>query len=82
MDEMRAAFLALLAISTSGELTAQARPAGAPPALTVGAMAVIVPEYPGADEYRVIPLPMTQFSIGHIGSYLAPSATQPRHASA
>jgi len=41
----------------------------------VGAAAVIVPEYPGSDQYRVLPFPMAQVAVGSHGSYLAPSTT-------
>jgi outer membrane scaffolding protein for murein synthesis (MipA/OmpV family) len=53
-----------LALGLSGEVAAQG---------TVGAAAVIVPEYPGSDQYRVLPLPMTQVAVGSYSSYLAPS---------
>ncbi len=44
-------------------------------AVTLGGAAVILPEYPGSDQYRVLPLPMTQGALGSHTSYLAPSTT-------
>ena len=64
-----------LALGLSGELAAQGRSQGSGAAVTVGAAAVIVPEYPGSDQYRVLPLPMTQLALGGHSSYLAPSMT-------
>jgi hypothetical protein len=72
---MRSTLIGVLAIALSDELAAQQRPASSPPAATIGAAAVIVPEYPGSEEYRVLPFPMAQVAIGSHNSYLAPSTT-------
>jgi MipA family protein len=63
------------ALALSVELAAQGRPPSASAGVTLGAAAVIVPEYPGSDQYRVVPLPMTQVALGSHASYLGPSTT-------
>ena len=72
---MRSTLIGVLAIALSDELAAQQRPASSPAAATIGAAAVIVPEYPGSDQYRVLPVPMAQVAVGSHSSYLAPSTT-------
>jgi outer membrane scaffolding protein for murein synthesis (MipA/OmpV family) len=72
---MRSTVIGVLALALSDELAAQQRPASSPPAATIGAAAVIVPEYPGSDQYRVLPFPMAQVALGSHSSYFAPSTT-------
>jgi outer membrane scaffolding protein for murein synthesis (MipA/OmpV family) len=72
---VRSTLIGVLAIALSDELAAQQRPASSPAAATIGAAAVIVPEYPGSDQYRVLPFPMAQVALGSHSSYLAPSTT-------
>ena len=73
--QMRSTVIGALAVIVSGELAAQGPPPSAGPTVTVGAAAVILPEYPGSDRYRVLPLPMSQVAWGSHSSYLAPSTT-------
>jgi len=63
-SQMRSTVIGVLALALSGELTAQGRPPSSDPAITVGAAAVIVPEYPGSDQYRVLPFPLAQVAVG------------------
>jgi outer membrane scaffolding protein for murein synthesis (MipA/OmpV family) len=74
-SRMRSTVIGVLALALSGELAAQGRPPSSGAAVTVGAAAVIVPEYPGSDQYRVLPFPMAQVAGGSHSSYLAPSTT-------
>ncbi len=74
-SQMRSTVIGVLVLALSGELAAQGRPPGSGAAVTVGAAAVIVPEYPGSDQYRVLPFPMAEVALGSHSSYLAPSTT-------
>jgi hypothetical protein len=74
-SQMRSTVIGVLALALSGELAAQGRPPNSGAAVTVGAAAVILPEYPGSDQYRVLPFPMAQAAGGSHSSYLAPSTT-------
>ena len=74
-SQMRSTLIGVLVVVLSSELVAQGPPPSAGPAVTVGAAAVIVPEYPGSDQYRVLPFPMAQVAVGSHSSYLAPSTT-------
>jgi MipA family protein len=75
LGPMRSAVIGVFALALSVELAAQGRPPSASAGVTLGAAAVIVPEYPGSDQYRVVPLPMTQVALGSHASYLGPSTT-------
>jgi outer membrane scaffolding protein for murein synthesis (MipA/OmpV family) len=74
-SQMRSTVIGVLALALCGELEAQGRPPSSGPAVTVGAVAVILPEYPGSDQYRVLPFPTAQVALGSHSSYLAPSTT-------
>jgi MipA family protein len=71
---MRTTIIGLLTLTFAAELDAQDQQP--PPSAwnaTLGAAAVVVPRYPGSDEYRVLPFPLTQVSYND-RAYLGPSA--------
>jgi hypothetical protein len=49
-SQMRSTVIGVLALALSGELAAQGQPPNSGAAATVGAAAVILPEYPGSDK--------------------------------
>jgi MipA family protein len=71
---MRTTIIGLLTLTFAAELDAQDQQP--PPSAwnaTLGAAAVVVPRYPGSDEYRVLPFPLTQVVYDN-RVYLGPSA--------
>lgn len=71
---MRTTIIGLLTLTLAAELDAQEQPP--PPSawdVTLGAAAVVVPRYPGSDEYRVLPFPLTQVVYDN-RVFLGPSA--------
>jgi outer membrane scaffolding protein for murein synthesis (MipA/OmpV family) len=74
---MRTTIIRLLPLVLCAELEAQEpRQAPSPWAITFGAAAVIVPQYPGSDEYRILPFPMSQV-IYNNRIFLGPSSGGP-----
>jgi outer membrane scaffolding protein for murein synthesis (MipA/OmpV family) len=72
---MRKTIVGLLSLTFTAELDAQEQQPPPPSAwnVTLGAAAVVVPRYPGSDEYRGLPLPLTQVIYDN-RVYLGPSA--------
>lgn len=57
---MRSALIGVLTLGIGAQLAAQQPPPRPDWNIVVGAAALVVPEYPGSDEYRVLPIPMVQ----------------------
>ncbi len=73
---MRSTLVAVLTIALPAELAAQDRPTSSDWSVNLGGAAVVAPRYPGSDEYRVLPFPMTQVTYNS-RIFLGPSAGGP-----
>jgi outer membrane protein len=72
---MRITFATLLvALVASPELAAQEAPPTSMWSVSIGGGAIVLPKYPGSDEHRVFPFPMTQVSYRN-RVFLGPSTT-------
>jgi outer membrane scaffolding protein for murein synthesis (MipA/OmpV family) len=72
---MRVRFVILLvALLTSTGLAAQEAPRNSMWSVMIGGGAMVLPDYPGSDEHRVFPFPMTQVSYRN-RVFLGPSTT-------
>ncbi len=71
---MRTALIAVLVFVPALDLAAQGRPPQSDWSVMFGGGAVVAPDYPGSDEYRVLPLPFSQVMFRD-RVYLGPSTT-------
>jgi MipA family protein len=71
---MRTPIIGAVALVLAGELQAQEPPPPSAWNATIGAAALVIPRYPGSDEYRVIPFPLAQVVYSN-RVYAGPSAS-------